>query len=171
MRYENVNHQINMLLYPLIWLAVCLGDISLAQRVRRCDFDNYYDGLTGRCTPCSQVVSCPDGYIRRLCRENSDTECVQYSYFNPENQVESSSGKDDDVSTIDRNHINHHGPATMETEDQEYWKALAFALIGLLSVLIVATVVVLFACCKLHRAVAVKQQDDRDIGECITYIA
>lgn len=56
-------------------------------------------------------------------------------------------------------------PTTMEKEDREYWKTLAIALIGLLSVLIiVATVVVLLACRKLQRATVIKQPDEGDMG-------
>jgi len=143
----------------------------------RCSKGTFFDFDQNICKPCS--LECPrNQIIKKECQEKSDLECMPFKYplidisyenhgnnnglLKVEAQTQGTTNRngprEHDRSS---NHPSNH-PTAMETEDQEYWKALAFALIGLLSVLIVASVAVLFACCRLQRAVATKQQEDGD---------
>ncbi|XP_005099486.1 uncharacterized protein LOC101850175 [Aplysia californica] len=146
-----------------------------------CDQGHYFDFRKDFCRPCSP--KCPDNQIIKIpCAEFTDLQCEPFIFkeisgFDVGTIISYPNSLDKSLEDNNFNVKNKgsnseksknrksDGPTTVEKEDQEYWKALAFALIGLLSVLIVATVVVLFACCRLQRAAAAKQQDDGEMDD------
>lgn len=145
---------------------------------RHCDHHHYWDSKSRVCRPCAK---CPKNeIIRKPCGRHTDTVCGPFREFNFFNQLEEldpsypsfnyESFFDENASG--RAHVKDHQWDTNERQnepivqkdDGEYWKNLAFALIGVVCVLIfVATIVVLMACRKLHETAAIKRpEEDED---------
>ncbi|KAL8580700.1 hypothetical protein ACOMHN_004741 [Nucella lapillus] len=142
---------------------------------RHCDHQYFWDSRNRMCRPCAK---CPKNeIIRKACGRHTDTVCGPFSEFNFFNQLEeldSTIPSYDYESFFDENssgraHVKEHHWGTNERQnepivqkdDGEYWKNLAFALIGVVCVLIfVATIVVLMACRKLHETAAIKRPDE-----------
>ncbi|KAK7468123.1 hypothetical protein BaRGS_00036638 [Batillaria attramentaria] len=148
----------------------------------QCDSDFYWDASGRICRPCSR---CPRNLIIRTpCGEHSDTVCGpfrEFLFFNQHDNVDlsfpslpydtdSDSGTASEEENSDER-VRQYPKKTavgglqnepmIEKDDGEYWKNLAFALIGVVCVLIfVATVVVLMACRKLHETAALKRPDE-----------
>uniref|UniRef100_A0A0B6YZT1 TNFR-Cys domain-containing protein n=1 Tax=Arion vulgaris TaxID=1028688 RepID=A0A0B6YZT1_9EUPU len=175
-------------LYSLCVLVVVFASqliLSLSLRTDLCQDGHFYSLIDNRCKKCS---TCPTNQIiKHPCTKYADLKCGPFKFNDfPDvgNELSYQSPGDD---LFDENYYytlnvskkknraparakSHNeemeNPTTIEKEDREYWKTLAFALIGLLSVLIiVATVVVLLACRKLQRATVIKQPDDGDMDD------
>lgn len=159
----------------LVGVSLCgLGNSLQCER-------HFYWDATGRvCRPCSR---CPRNLIIRTpCGEHSDTVCGpfrEFSFFNQPDSIDLSFpsldydiDNDSEGDGFDEKGRHYptktgvrgtHNEPMIEKDDGEYWKNLAFALIGVVCVLIfVATVVVLIACRKLHETAALKRPDEDD---------
>lgn len=153
-------------------LNVCISSKSMS-----CGQGNFYDARKDECKKCTV---CPINHIIKTpCSTFEDQECSPFSFdefsefdsniFKTYPTEHISPGVDEENVKPKRFYgkvADDHGPTTVEKEDREYWKTLAFALIGLLSVLIiVATVVVLVACRRLQKATVIKQPDETDMED------
>ncbi|XP_076471391.1 uncharacterized protein LOC143301178 [Babylonia areolata] len=163
-------------------MLVLLSFCSLAAS-RHCDHQHYWDSRDRLCRPCTK---CPlNEIIRRPCGRHSNTICGpfrEFSYFNQLDGADSpytsydyetffsenSSRRAESRDLSGRGGGQQRNEPVVQKDDGEYWKSLAFALIGVVCVLIfVATIVVLIACKKLHETAAVKrpeEDDDDDSG-------
>ena len=141
-----------------------------------CHHRQYWHAASKTCRPCTE---CPrNEIIRKPCGRQADTECGPFSEFSFFNQLE---GSDAQLASYEHGSFSHENTTVVdqtkdvwkargqqtepivEKDDGEYWKNLAFALIGVVCVLImVATIVVFIACKKLHESVAVKSQEEED---------
>lgn len=148
-----------------------LSPVALS-KIGTCRAGHFYDSITEQCKKCS---NCPaNQLVTKTCSQFADLECGSLDsnidvLFDTKNGVLSI---DVDTGTPKRTSkekssliVNEDEGPTVEKEDREYWKTLAFALIGLLSVLIiVATVIVLMAFRKLQKVAVIKQPEENDIG-------
>ena len=118
--------------------------------------------------------------IRKPCGRHTNTVCGPFREFNFFNQLEdldSSSYTSYEYETFFNENTSgqdktagHPGKTgglanepIVEKDDGEYWKNLAFALIGVVCVLIfVATIVVLMACRKLHENATIKRPEEEE---------
>jgi len=156
-----------------ILLFIININVILSQRKLSCGEDEFFDETRGICKACTK--ECPDGHFKIPCKKDSDLECKPYIVLPPEifqgkdiptfEETKHTAYYEDSKFDYDNSGKSQDENSSMsiEKEDQEYWKVLAFALIGLLSILIVATVAVLIACFRLQRAVALKQQEEVEI--------
>lgn len=164
----------------LVVLSVC----GLAAS-RHCDRHHYWDTRDRICRPCTR---CPENeIIRRPCGRHSDTLCGpfrEFSFFNQLDDLDSaytsyeyeavfnknSSRLDHEVGDLRRSKARgRQSEPVVQKDDGEYWKDLAFSLIGVVCLLIfIATGVVLMACRKLHETAAAlkrpEEDDDDDSG-------
>lgn len=136
-------------------ISLCLGS--------RCKLDEFFSDELGLCKPCTQ---CPDTLVINIpCMETRDTICGLGGNFSflglPRHK-----GIVLDVDLhVDR-------PTVLQSDEEEaYWKTLAFALIGILSLLVViTTLVVLFTCHRfrnyswLCKGVTQEQAEDAESG-------
>lgn len=150
-----------------------------------CPDGYYFSFIDRRCRKCSL---CPTNQvIKNPCTKYSDQKCSPFKFndyisggeLSNQNQIDDFYGenvyyaltsdkkKNIRVSSQGKSRVEDLGNhTTVEKEDREYWKTLAFALIGLLSVLIiVATAVVLLACRKLQTVTVIKQSDEGEMGK------
>lgn len=141
----------------------------------RCESEYFWDESLQVCQPCSR---CPQNLIISVpCGDNTDSVCrpftgfTEFRQYNKQAKIDllgdgsfSEEGSFDKQSGQERKKIGGGGVTDgpmIEKDDGEYWKNLAFALIGVVCVLIfVATVVVLMACRKLHETAALKRPDE-----------
>ncbi|XP_076450900.1 uncharacterized protein LOC143286879 isoform X1 [Babylonia areolata] len=152
---------------------------------RHCDHHHFWNSKHHACHPCSK---CPKNeIIRKPCGRHTDTVCGPFREFNFFNQLDELDPPsytsydyemffDENSGARDGTGDHHWGvnegqnEPIVQKDDGEYWKNLAFALIGVVCVLIfVATIVVLMACRKLHETAAVKrpeEEEDDDSGLC-----
>ena len=170
--------------WPPLRICVLLVVLSLSILAdsRHCDHRHYWDSDNRVCRPCAK---CPmNEIIRKPCGRLTDTVCGPFREFNYFNQFDSldpaytsyeyeslfgenSSGRDH-TRDYPRKNSGLQNEPIVEKDDGEYWKNLAFALIGVVCVLIfVATIIVLLACRKLHETSAVKRPEEED-GEWAT---
>lgn len=142
---------------------------------RQCDHHHFWDPVEQACQPCSH---CPKNkIIRKPCSKLKDTVCGpfrEFSFFNHLEETESSfpsvkydsdnfSGTDREGRAFSSKNSGLPNEPMIEKDDGEYWKNLAFALIGVVCVLIfVATVVVLLACRKLHENSTFKRPEEEE---------
>ncbi|CAG5133461.1 unnamed protein product [Candidula unifasciata] len=172
---------------PLFSLCLLMNVLTFSggSSASHCEDGNYYSIIDNLCKKCS---SCPTNQIiKHPCTNYADIKCGPFKFIDfpdPGNELPYRSSADEmfdekdyytlntkikDVRTSSRRKSSAHdmeSPTTMEKEDREYWKTLAIALIGLLSVLIVvATIVVLLACRKLQKAAVIKQPDEGDMDD------
>ncbi|KAI8781142.1 CAunnamed protein product [Biomphalaria glabrata] len=151
----------------LLLVGTLVTQISLGFKSPRCGKNSFYDNRTKQCRICS---TCPNNQIIKIpCSETADLECGPFNFSNTDTYIMKSYQKNAEYVDVGDNYNENEDeeePTTIEKEDREYWKSLAFALIGLLSILIiVATVVVLVACRKLQRASVIKQPDDGETDD------
>ncbi|XP_059158250.1 uncharacterized protein LOC131942384 [Physella acuta] len=149
-----------------------LNPVALS-KIGVCRAGHFYDTIAEKCKKCSL---CPaNQLVKTQCSQFADLECGSLDsnidvLFDTKNGVLSI---DVDTGTPKRTSkekpsliVNEDEGPTVEKEDREYWKTLAFALIGLLSVLIiVATVIVLMAFRKLQKVAVIKQPEENDIDD------
>ncbi|KAK6191387.1 hypothetical protein SNE40_003091 [Patella caerulea] len=142
-----------------VYLTVLLIWLSAKHEVKAsyCPHGEYLNAILNKCLNCS---TCPDNQIFRVpCTNISDTVCgpfEEFNHFKHEDRTQVGVYLDEEPG------IEVEGIPTKSSEDH-YWKKLAFALIGVLCVLIiVATMVVWYACRKLHTSVQRKRADDED---------
>ncbi|BFZ15707.1 hypothetical protein BsWGS_18746 [Bradybaena similaris] len=176
---------------PLFSVCFVMGALApqllfiTGSSISHCEDGHYYSIIDNLCKKCS---SCPTNQIiKHPCTNYADIKCGPFKFIDfpesgsdlpdhsnlddvfDENDYYTLNTKIKDVRISSRRKAHAEGmesPTTMEKEDREYWKTLAIALIGLLSVLIiVATVVVLLACRKLQRATVIKQPDEGDMDD------
>lgn len=156
----------------VVVLSVCSLAVS-----RHCDHHHYWDSINRVCRPCAK---CPmNEIIRKPCSRLRDTVCGPFREFSYFNQIDSldppytsygyesfigeNSSGGDHTRDYPRKSGGLQNEPIVEKDDGEYWKNLAFALIGVVCVLIfVATVIVLLACRKLHETSAVKRPEEED---------
>ncbi|CAL1548314.1 unnamed protein product [Lymnaea stagnalis] len=171
-----------MLSWPSLFIfagtIVSQINLCISSKSTSCGQGNYYDSRKNECKKCSV---CPINHIIKTpCSTFEDQECSPFSFDEfsefdtsvlrayPTGHINPGVDEEDNIKPK-RSHnkvTDDHGPTTVEKEDREYWKTLAFALIGLLSVLIVvATVVVLVACRRLQKATVIKQPDEGDMED------
>ncbi|KAH9495872.1 hypothetical protein Btru_015311 [Bulinus truncatus] len=141
--------------------------ISVSSKIPVCGKNLFYDSRSKQCKTCS---TCPNNQIIKVpCSETADLECGPFNFTSSDSYMMKSYQKDSEYigngDFYEEEEESKEEPTTIEKEDREYWKTLAFALIGLLTILIiVATVVVLVACRKLQKATIIKQPDYYDTG-------
>ncbi|XP_060553023.1 uncharacterized protein LOC132714235 isoform X2 [Ruditapes philippinarum] len=120
----------------------------------KCNDNEFFDEIASVCKTCSE---CPDQLQSRTCSEFSDTVCglqIKFSFLDSQ-----SSGKEDERDM--------EAPTVLQSDEEErYWKSLAFALIAVLSVLVILTTIVVIITChrvrsytSLCKGVAQDQED------------
>lgn len=162
-------------------VLVLLLTFSCMATARHCGDRHFWDSDRRVCEQCAE---CPvNEIIDKPCGRHSDTVCRPFREFDDFKQLESldppytsydyelfpnrNSTRGDQGGHAPRRAGGLQDEPIVQKDDGEYWKNLAFALIGVVCVLIfVATVIVLLACRKLHETAAVKRPEEED-GELI----
>lgn len=169
-----MNQQAKIIWYFVLFMASCLQSVSGSH----CDQNHFWDDVENVCRQCSL---CPlNQIIRAPCSKYTDIVCWPFREFSDFNQFNGFAPsyplEYDRVSTSQtgRTFGENRRQATqnagvmqnepmIEKEDGEYWKNLAFALIGVVCILIiVATIIVLLACRKLHESSNLKKPEEDD---------
>ena len=116
----------------LVLFAICQTCLAA-----KCKDNEFFDEIAGICKQCSE---CLDQLQSRTCSESSDTVCglqIKFSF------LDSQSSGNDDGGDVD-------APTVLQSDEEErYWKSLAFALIAVLSALVILTTIVVLLTC--HR--------------------
>lgn len=142
-------------------LMVILMTCFLAEagaRVKNCKENEFFNLQLRQCLECT--VCKPGQALRRTCSKTNDTLCgmINFSFIDPRKEVYITV---DSQPTWTENKQSfphrvtkeptHKAPYVLSQENELQWKNLAFALIGVLSVLIVVTtVLVLIICYKVR---------------------
>ncbi|XP_053374288.1 uncharacterized protein LOC123529209 [Mercenaria mercenaria] len=143
----------------LLWVVLCPS--LLAQK---CKDSEFFDASTQKCKKCS---TCPDQLLSKTCSETSDTLCGLHINFS---FLDSQSSGNEDVGDIGT-------PTVLQSDDEErYWKSLAFALIAVLSALVILTTIVVIVTCHrvrnytwLCKGVTQEQGEDAESGYVIIH--
>lgn len=102
-----------------------------------CKENEFFDVSVEKCKKCS---TCPDQLLSRTCSETSDTLCGLEGNFS---FLGSQSAGNEETRDIE-------APTVLQSDEEErYWKSLAFALIAVLSALVILTTIVVIVTC--HR--------------------
>lgn len=103
----------------------------------KCKENEFFDVSVEKCKKCS---TCPDQLLSRTCSETSDTLCGLDGNFS---FLGSKSAGNEEARDIEV-------PTVLQSDEEErYWKSLAFALIAVLSALVILTTIVVIVTC--HR--------------------
>lgn len=146
----------------IILITVCSVVTCLAATCKENEFFNEH---TLKCQACKV---CQDMLLSRICSGTQDTICEGFSGLNfsflgpPRNRGLVPPDKKVEIES----------PTVLQSnEDEAYWKTLAFALIGILSLLVmITTVVVVFTCHRfrnyswLCKGVTQEQAEDAESG-------
>ncbi|ESP04682.1 hypothetical protein LOTGIDRAFT_170520 [Lottia gigantea] len=154
------------------FVFLCVYQTSGAEE-NICQDGQYYEKESNICRNCTK---CPINLIIRTdCTNLSDTICSHFTEFdNFRNEIPY--GTQEEITVVEESpdipdiFDRDYNPRIIEevpttSSEDKYWKNLAFALIGVLCVLIIAaTMVVWYACRKLHASVQIKrpEYDDTD---------
>lgn len=171
-----------ILVMILIHVLVLLGSLGLAisSKHKTCEPNHFFEPSEERCKRCSGCP--PNQIVYRMCSNKSDVLCKPY-YFT--DFKSSNSGDSELLRNFYQNHnFNdnennqnqqkpvknsddlNNSPATVEKGDKEYWKKLALALIGALSLLVVVgTITCIILGAKVHRSSIVKLPEEGDTGK------
>ncbi|XP_041365104.1 uncharacterized protein LOC121380381 [Gigantopelta aegis] len=152
---------------------VVLTFIPVLCGFQHCKTGQYWSKELKTCKICS---TCPtNNIIRKPCTRYLDTVCTKFFEFQDFNSVSDDGGKgyhysldppdarrgeqtDVLVPVVEIDEM-----PTITKDVGQYWKNLAFALIGVLCALIVlATIIVFFACRKLQATTHIKSPEDYD---------
>ena len=132
-----------------------------ASRVKDCKENEFFNLQRHHCQVCT--VCKPGQALRRTCSKTNDTLCgmINFSFIDPRKEEKEVYITEDSEQTWNENEESfphrvtkeptHKAPYVLSQENELEWKNLAFALIGVLSVLIVVTtVLVLIICYKVR---------------------
>lgn len=115
--------------------------------------------------PCGGIINTVCGPFREFnyFKFNFDSLDPSYTSYEYESFFGENSSHIDHTRDYPRKTGGLPNEPIVEKDDGEYWKNLAFALIGVVCVLIfVATIVVLMACRKLHQTAALKRPEEEE---------
>ncbi|XP_046367986.1 uncharacterized protein LOC124143170 [Haliotis rufescens] len=150
----------------IVYLALTLCTISLATgRCRK--GSEFFNEDTQACEQCSK---CPQNkIIKEPCTETQDVQCKSFTEFRNFNQIDTvqyTNDKEEEGASDPGHDITIKEIPAITKDEGEYWRNLAFALIGVLCALIVvATIIVLCACRKLHETAALKRPEEDDYDD------
>ena len=134
----------------LLVLLYCLGTES----VRRCRENEFFNLETRQCQVCT--VCKPGQAFRRTCSETNDTLCgmINFSFLDTRKEERHPYVNDYDAQFSQEDHKTHRvtkeptqKPPYMLSENEQEWKNLAFALIAVLSVLVILTTILVLVIC------------------------
>ena len=144
----------------MVILMTCLLT-EAAARVNNCKSNEFFNLQTRQCQMCTLCK--PGQALRRTCSKTNDTLCgmINFSFIDPrkeEKEVYNSEDSEQALNEIEDSFPHRvtkeptqKAPYVLSQENELEWKNLAFALIGVLSVLIiVTTVLVLIICYKVR---------------------
>jgi hypothetical protein len=159
-------------------LLACFWTVAAS---KHCSQGYFWNTSELKCQACTVCPPNQNFIIREPCSRDKDTVCGHFTEFSSFNQIKTNdesfvefdsveAEEYGDIGSNDGHSVRLGGSRSqnepiVEKDDGEYWKNLAFALIGMVCILIiVATVVVLIACRKLHRTNVIKRPDEEEGG-------